>query len=73
MNAERFTFDTNILFYALDPTDASKHFRSRSLLNLGDPKRVPVLTQTLGEVCSAVGRRRPDLLDGVDRLIRYFS
>src|ERR1700759_2634696 len=73
MAGERYTFDTNVLFYSLDPADPRKHARARRLIGLADPKRVPILLQTLGELCNAMTRRHPELCSSVQRLIHISS
>lgn len=73
MGGERYTFDTNILFYSLDPTDPQKHERARRLIGLADTKRVPVLLQTLGELCNATARRRPAFHSSVQHLVHTTS
>lgn len=73
MSVERYTFDTNILFYALDATDPTNHSCARALLNSADPNRVPILLQTLGEVSNSIIKRRPDLLDAAHRMVQTLS
>ena len=62
MAVERYTFDTNILFYSIDSTQEHKHQLARSLVGLADPSRTPILLQALGELCNSVTKRRPALL-----------
>ena len=62
MNAERCTVDTNILFYALDHTDAAKQIQAERILDLVLMSGGPLLLQTLGELCHATARKRPKLL-----------
>ena len=59
MSAERYTFDTNILFYALDSDAGSKHLVSRDLVGNADYARVFLVLQTLGELCNSVKKKRP--------------
>lgn len=73
MAAKRFTFDTNILFYAIDARDSRKHSRARRLLNNADSTRVPLLLQTLGELSNAVIRRQPLLLSQTEKLVQVLS
>src|ERR1700688_4965075 len=73
MAAERYTFDTNILFYSIDAKDAPKHSRARRIIGLADSRRVPILLQTLGELSNAVTKRHPGLLSQVERLVHAAS
>jgi predicted nucleic acid-binding protein len=73
MAAERYTFDTNILFYSIDASDARKHSRARRIVGLADSRRVPILLQTLGELSNAVSKRHPALLSQVERLVHAAS
>jgi predicted nucleic acid-binding protein len=73
MAGERYTFDTNILFYAIDHKDAKKHARAKTLIGLADSQRVPVLLQTLGELSNAITKRQPGLLAQTERLIQILS
>lgn len=73
MAVERYTFDTNILFYSLDATDKLKHERARTLVGLADSQRVPVLLQTLGELCNVVTKRHTALLPQMERFIQITS
>lgn len=57
------TFDTNLLFYAVDPVAGDRHVRARDIIAQLDPRNTTVILQTLGELCFSVGRKRPDLLD----------
>jgi predicted nucleic acid-binding protein len=61
MIVERYTFDTNILFYSLDASDDAKHKLARNLIGLAGPHRALLLLQTLGELCSATSKKRPAL------------
>ena len=62
MSADRYTFDTNILFYFLDAGSPQKHEQARRLIGLADGNRCIVPVQTLGELCNTVARKRRDLL-----------
>ena len=73
MAAERYTFDTNILFYSIDARNAAKHSRARTLIGLADSRRVPILLQTFGELSNAVSKRHPALLPQVEKLIHTAS
>lgn len=73
MAADRYTFDTNILFYSLDKSDAGKHKVARRMIGLADPRRVSILLQTLGELANAVSKRQPALLPQTERLAHLTS
>ena len=73
MAAERYTFDTNILFYSLDSHDPDKHSRARRLIGLADAQRVPILLQTLGELTNVVTKRHPRLLPNAERFLQITS
>jgi predicted nucleic acid-binding protein len=73
MAAERYTFDTNILFYSIDARNAAKHSRARALIGLADSRRVPILLQTFGELSNAVSKRHSALLPQVEKLIHTAS
>ena len=73
MAAERYTFDTNILFYSIDASDPRKHSRARRIIGLADPERVSILLQTLGELANAITRRHPALLSQAEQLIHTVS
>ena len=71
MSADRFTLDTNILFYSLDPNDAVKQQRARQVLALVREGRGFLALQTLGELCNSTSRRRSDLAAGAHRFARF--
>ena len=70
MGAERYTFDTNILFYAIEYSTDRKHALARRLVGLANPKQVPVLLQTLGELCNSFTKRRRDLLPQAEEFVQ---
>jgi predicted nucleic acid-binding protein len=57
MSVEHYTFDTNILFYALDPDAGEKHRVASSLIASADTSRALLILQTLGELCNSVQRK----------------
>lgn len=69
MSADRYAFDTNILFYALDARSPQKHRLARRLIERADPDRCIVPLQTLGEVCNTAARKRPDLLPRAQQFV----
>ncbi len=69
MNADRYTFDTNILFYALDKRATHKHQLAQTLIGHADPERCIVPIQTLGEVCNSAAKKRRDLLPQAQELL----
>lgn len=62
MSPRRYTFDTNVLFYAIDKRSPDKHATAQDLLASATTERACILLQTLGELCHAVGRKRPSEL-----------
>lgn len=69
MSAERYTFDTNILFYALDDRSPEKHQHARRLVGEADPGQCVVMLQSLGELCNTTAKKRRDLLPVVERTV----
>lgn len=69
MGVERYTFDTNVLFYSIDSLELTKHKIARNLIGLANASRTPILLQTLGELCNSVTRRRPSLLPQANDLL----
>jgi predicted nucleic acid-binding protein len=67
MRAERYTFDTNILFYALDPDAGDKHRTASRLIATADNENAIIVLQSLGELCTSVRRKRPALASAADR------
>jgi predicted nucleic acid-binding protein len=60
--AERFTLDTNLLFYALDRTEGAKHLLALDLVDRADPRRAPLLLQSFAELHNAASKKRPSIL-----------
>ncbi len=73
MSADLYTFDTNILFYALDERSPEKHAQARRLVGQADADRCLVPLQTLGELCNTAAKKRRDLLPQAERLVIVFS
>jgi predicted nucleic acid-binding protein len=69
MSADRYTFDTNILFYSLDHRSPGKHRLALQLVGNADPANCIVLSQALGELCNAAAKKRRDLLPVVERTV----
>jgi predicted nucleic acid-binding protein len=63
MSAERYTFDTNILFYALDSQAGTKHALASHLIASADYERAVLMLQTLAELCNSFRKKRPASLD----------
>jgi predicted nucleic acid-binding protein len=59
MNADRYTFDTNILFYALDPGAGEKHRIASELIATADTRKAFLVLQSLAELYNSVRRKRP--------------
>ena len=58
MSGERYTFDTNVLFYAIDPDAPEKHAVARRIVGPNDGRSL-LLLQSLGELCNAIRRKQP--------------
>lgn len=58
MSVRRYTFDTNLLFYALDSSSPEKHRIARQLV-VPNGGRSVLLLQSLGELCNAIRKKRP--------------
>ena len=67
MNADSFTVDTNILLYALEEQEASKHEVALQVLTSLHRGSGVLILQTLGELCNATGRKRPHLRPTAER------
>ena len=67
------SFDTNVLFYSIDPVAGERHKAAKAIIRQTDPMRSVVLLQTLGELCFSVGRKRPDLLETAHRITRELA
>lgn len=62
MSAKRFTVDTNIFFYALDPQAGLKHEQATSLIEQAFGLDMVVTLQSMSELSNAVLKKRPGLL-----------
>ena len=69
MSAERYTFDTNVLFYFLDARFPDKHQNALLLIGHARKARCIVPLQTLGELCNTVAKKRRDLLPSAKALV----
>jgi len=69
MSVERYTFDTNILFYALDPDAGEKHTISSRLIATADYRTAVLLLQTLGELCNSIHKKRPATVPLADAFV----
>jgi predicted nucleic acid-binding protein len=69
MSAERYTFDTNILFYSVDPSAGIKHRTASHLIEAADSEKAVLTLQSLGELCSSVRRKRPALISLADEFV----
>ena len=70
MSAERYTFDTNILFYALDADASEKHHIAEGLIASANTERALILLQTLGELCHSVKKKHPSELATAHRWVQ---
>jgi predicted nucleic acid-binding protein len=76
MSAKLTTFDTTILFYALDRDGDSRTARARRLVELAPTANTVLMLQSLTELWSAVTHKRPEqrgrARDIVDELMTTF-
>jgi predicted nucleic acid-binding protein len=73
MNASgRFTFDTNILFYASDSTAGEKHRQALLLTEAAIAHDCVLTLQSLGELSNAVLKRRPASAENAQRIVRAY-
>jgi predicted nucleic acid-binding protein len=56
--ADKFTLDTNILIYAIDSSEGSKHKLASKLLLHAAVMRQPLMLQTLNELAAVATRKR---------------
>jgi predicted nucleic acid-binding protein len=56
--SNRYTFDSNVLFYAIDQDAGEKYTISQHIFSNADYDRSLIVLQTLGELCHAVHRKR---------------
>ena len=59
MSAERYTLDTNILFYAIDLDAGEKHRVASEIVAAADHRQAVLTLQSLGELYNAISRKRP--------------
>jgi predicted nucleic acid-binding protein len=70
MSVDRYTFDTNLLFYALDLEAGSKYRIAQKILGSADYNRAVVLLQTLGELSHSIQRKYPKAVPEADRFVQ---
>jgi predicted nucleic acid-binding protein len=56
--ATRVTLDTNILIYAIDSSEGSKHALAGKILLMAAASRQPLMLQSLNELCAVVRKKR---------------
>lgn len=69
MAVERLTFDTNILYYALDIDSGEKHLLAADLLRAAAHADSVLLLQSLAELYNAARKRQVIPLGAVERFI----
>lgn len=70
MSADRYTFDTNILFYSLDLDAGPKNRTAQKIISTADYSRAILLLQTLGELSHSIQRKLPSSIAEADRFVR---
>jgi predicted nucleic acid-binding protein len=73
MAAERLTFDTNILFYAVDTNAGDKHQIAGSLLQSAVSHDCSLMLQSLAELYNAICKKRSMWREYVEAFIRTNS
>jgi predicted nucleic acid-binding protein len=68
----RFTFDTNVLFYASDSTAGEKHKKALSLTDSAIGHDCVLTLQSLGELTNAVIKRRATFADRAQLIVRAY-
>ena len=73
MNANvRYSFDTNILFYASDSAAGEKYQRALSLTDSAIGHDCVLTLQSLGELSAAIIRRRAASVERAQRIVRSY-
>lgn len=72
MSANRFTFDTNVLFYASDSTAGDKHTRALLLTDSAATRDCVLTLQSLGELFNAVVKRRDLSAAVAEQIVRAY-
>jgi predicted nucleic acid-binding protein len=70
MSARLYTFDTNILFYAIDEQAGHKHRTARALIADGSYGRSLILLQTLAELCNSIRKKLPDAVSDTSEFVQ---
>ena len=73
MSGERYTLDTNILFYAVDGESAGRHAVARDVVRAAYGSNCVITLQCLSELYNAVARKKPQHLKAAVEQIRLLS
>jgi predicted nucleic acid-binding protein len=68
----RYTFDTNILFYATDSSAGEKHLKALSLINSALAHDCVILLQSLGELSNSTIKRRAASSERVRQIVSAY-
>jgi predicted nucleic acid-binding protein len=68
---DKFTFDTNILIYAIDSSEGEKHKLASKLLLRAAVLRQPLMLQTLNEFAAVVTRKRLISATQVAKILQF--
>jgi predicted nucleic acid-binding protein len=71
--ATRVTLDTNILIYAIDSSEGSKHTLANKLLLQAARTKQPLMLQSLNEFSAVVRKKRLMPLTTLKRIVQYHS
>lgn len=66
MAAERISFDANVAFYSIDRRFPEKHSTARAIFSELSTETTVVVLQSMGELCNAISKRLPHLLDDAE-------
>jgi predicted nucleic acid-binding protein len=69
--ADKFTLDTNILIYAIDSSEGSKHKLASKLLLRAAMMRQPLMLQSLNEFAAVVARKRLISASQIVKILRF--
>jgi predicted nucleic acid-binding protein len=70
MSAELYSFDTNILFYAIDEQAGLKHRIARDLILNGHYGRSVIVLQSLAELCNSIRKKLPNAVSDTNEFVR---
>jgi predicted nucleic acid-binding protein len=72
MSAERYTFDTNLLFYAADSSAGNKHWRALALTQDAIAHDCVLTLQSLGELTNALLKKRAASATSAQQIVQAY-